>query len=330
MEINDKVVLVTGAGGFIGSHLVEMLLAKGAHVRALVHYNSRNSWGWLEALERLHDIDVVTGDVRDPHVCQRLVKGVDIVFNLAALIAIPYSYLAPESYVDTNVNGALHICQAALEQQVRKVIQISTSEVYGTALYVPIDEKHPLQPQSPYSASKIGSDAIALSFYHAFDLPVTIARPFNTYGPRQSARAVIPTIITQIASGVKEIRLGNVEPTRDLTYVGDTCRGLIALAECDHVTGEVVNIGSNVEIRIREVFRLIAELMGSDVQLITDESRIRPGNSEVERLWCDNTKIKKLTGFLPVYPIEEGLQLTIAWFQKAANLQLYKPAIYNV
>ena len=330
-ELKDKTILVTGADGFIGSHLTEMLIKHGAKkVRALSYYNSFNHWGWLEDLDCLEDIEVVTGDVRDPHYCKRITKGVDIIFHLAALIAIPYSYLAPDSYVDTNIKGTLNICQAALENGCKRVIHTSTSEVYGTARYVPIDEKHPLQPQSPYSASKIGADAMAKSFYHAFDLPLTIARPFNTYGPRQSARAVIPTIITQIASGKKQIKLGNLKPTRDLSYVEDTCQGLIALAECEKAIGETVNIGSNFEISIGDVMGLIKEIMQSDVEVIAHNARFRPEQSEVYRLWCDNTKIHDLAGFVPKYTIREGLEKTIAWFTNPENLKKYKTNIYNL
>jgi NAD dependent epimerase/dehydratase len=330
MEIDNKKVLVTGADGFIGSHLVELLLKRGANVRALALYNSLNSWGWLEDLSDLEQIEVVSGDIRDSHICKTITRNIDIIFNLAALIAIPYSYNAPESYVDTNIKGTLNICQAALENNVNRVLQISTSEVYGTALYVPIDEKHPLQAQSPYSATKIGSDAIATSFFHAFSLPVVIARPFNTYGPRQSARAVIPTIISQIASGAKEIKIGDTRPTRDFNYVLDTCKGIVALSECDAAVGQIVNIGSNNEISVGDLFRLIKTLMKSEVTPAIDQERIRPENSEVQRLWCDNTKIRNLTGFKPDYNLEEGLKLTIDWFMNPDNLRKYKTEIYNV
>jgi NAD dependent epimerase/dehydratase len=249
---------------------------------------------------------------------------------LAALIAIPYSYIAPDSYIDTNVKGTLNICQAAMENNVKRIICTSTSEVYGTAQYVPIDEKHPLQPQSPYSASKIGADAIAMSFYNAFKLPLTIARPFNTYGPRQSARAVIPTIISQIASGIKEIKLGDTTPTRDFNYVEDSCRAFLELANCDKAIGEVVNIGSNYEISVKDTLELIKDIMHSDVKFIIDEQRIRPENSEVFRLWCDNSKIRELTGFEPRFTIREGLEKTVEWFTKPENLAKYKPGIYNV
>lgn len=326
----NKTVLVTGADGFIGSHLVEMLTAKGYSVRALSQYNSFNNWGWLEDISCKNKIEVLTGDVRDPNYCKHITDGVDVVYHLAALIAIPYSYVAPDSYVDTNVKGTLNICQAAKEHGNIRVIHTSTSEVYGTAQYVPIDEKHPMQPQSPYSASKIAADAMALSFFNAFDLPVTIARPFNTYGPRQSARAVIPTIITQIASGKKEIKLGDVSPTRDFSYVEDTCRGFLALAENDRAIGKTVNIGSNSEISVGDTLNLIKELMESDVKFIIDEQRVRPEKSEVFRLYCDNKLIKELTGYQPLVNIREGLQKTIEWFGEGEHLKKYKSEIYNV
>lgn len=326
----NSTVLVTGADGFIGSHLTELLVREGYKVKALSQYNSFNYWGWLEDVECKSEIEILNGDVRDPHYCKHITKEVDIVFHLAALIAIPYSYLAPDSYVDTNIKGTLNICQAALDNGVKRMIHTSTSEVYGTAQYVPIDEKHPLQPQSPYSASKIGSDAMAMSFFNVFDLPLTIARPFNTYGPRQSARAVIPTIISQIASGKKQINLGDVTPTRDFNYVADTCRGFIELARCEKAVGEIVNIGSNFEISVGDTLNLIRELMGSDVEFLIDEKRLRPGKSEVFRLWCDNTKIHNLTGFEPEYKIRDGLRATIDWFTNPENLRKYKTDIYNV
>lgn len=328
--MKDKRVLITGADGFIGSHLTEMLVKKGAKVKALSQYNSFNYWGWLEDIHCLDQIEVLNGDIRDPHYCKHITKDIDIVFHLAALIAIPYSYVAPSSYVDTNVTGTLNIVQACLENNVQRVIHTSTSEVYGTAQYVPIDEKHPIQPQSPYSASKIGADNMAMSFYNAFNLPVTIVRPFNTYGPRQSARAVIPTIITQIANGEKSIKLGDVSPTRDFNYVEDTCRGFIELASCQEAIGETVNIGSNYEISVGDTLDLIKEIMNSDIEFITDEQRIRPEKSEVFRLWCDNTKIKSLTGFEPKYSIKDGLEKTIEWFKNKENLKKYKANIYNV
>jgi len=325
-----NVALITGADGFIGSHLTEMLVAKGYQVKALSQYNSFNNWGWLESINCKDEIEILTGDIRDPHYCKHITKGVDIIFHLAALIAIPYSYVAPDSYVDTNIKGTLNICQAAKENGNIRVIHTSTSEVYGTAQYVPIDESHPLQPQSPYSATKIAADAMAMSFYNAFDLPVTIARPFNTYGPRQSARAVIPTIITQIANGEKEIKLGDLTPTRDFNYVEDTCRGFIALAEEGKTIGETINIGSNFEISIADTLDIIKELMSSDVKFITDKQRIRPDKSEVFRLWCDNSKIEKLTGFKPQTDIRQGLQKTIDWIITPNNLNKYKSEIYNV
>ena len=323
-------VFVTGADGFIGSHLTEALLKEGHQVRALAQYNSFNYWGWLEDIEPCDRLEVVTGDVRDPNYCREMCKDIDVVFHLAALIAIPYSYVAPDSYVDTNVRGTLNICQAARDRGVKRILVTSTSEVYGTARYVPIDEKHPLQPQSPYSASKIGADAIAMSFFNAFKLPITIVRPFNTYGPRQSARAVIPTIISQIAGGMKEIKLGDLTPTRDFNYVEDTCRGFIELAKCDKAIGETVNIGSNYEISIKNTLDIIKDIMHSDVRFITDERRIRPENSEVFRLWCDNSKVKELTGFEPRYSIRDGLERTVEWFTKPENLAKYKPGLYNV
>jgi NAD dependent epimerase/dehydratase len=325
-----KNVLITGADGFIGSHLTELLVREGYTVKALSQYNSFNFWGWLEDIDCLDHIEVLCGDVRDPHYCKEITKNVDVIFHLAALIAIPYSYVAPGSYVDTNVKGTLNICQAALENGVDRVIHTSTSEVYGTAQYVPIDENHPVQAQSPYSASKIGADAMATSFYNAFELPVTTVRPFNTYGPRQSNRAVIPTIISQIANGVTQIKLGDVSPTRDFNYVADTCRGFLELARCDKAIGEVVNIGSNYEISVGDTLELIKDIMGSTVEFLTDEERLRPKKSEVFRLWCDNTKINGLTGFKPEYSIRDGLQVTIDWFTCPENLSRYKADIYNV
>jgi len=325
-----KKALITGADGFIGSHLTEMMAARGYKVKALSQYNSFNNWGWLEDIDCKDKIEILTGDVRDPHYCKQITQDVDIIFHLAALIAIPYSYVAPDSYVDTNIKGALNICQAAKENGNIRVIHTSTSEVYGTAQYVPIDEKHPLQPQSPYSATKIAADAMVMSFYNALELPVTIARPFNTYGPRQSARAVIPTIIIQIANGMKEIKLGDVSPTRDFNFVEDTCRGFLALAESDETIGQTINIGSNYEISIGDTLNIIKELMGSDIRFVIDEQRIRPEKSEVFRLWCDNSKINKLTGFEPQVDIREGLQRTIDWFTSGDRLSRYKAEVYNV
>ena len=328
--LKNKNVLITGADGFIGSHLIERLVKEGARVKALSQYNSFNNWGWLEDVDCKDDIEVLCGDVRDSAYVKHISKGIDVIFHLAALIAIPYSYVAPESYVDTNIKGTLNVCQAALDNNIEKVIVTSTSEVYGTARYVPIDEKHPKQPQSPYSATKIGADAIAKSFNNAFDLPVVIARPFNTYGPRQSARAVIPTIIIQIAAGKKQIMLGDTTPTRDFNYVKDTCSGFVALANCDQAVGEEINIGSNYEISIGDTLSLIKNIMNSDVEFITDKERIRPKNSEVNRLWCDNSKIRKLPDFKPEYSIERGLKETIEWFLDSENLKKYKADIYNV
>ena len=324
-----KKVLVTGADGFIGSHLVEALLGRGFKVRALAFYNSFNSWGWLEGIQS-PNLEVVTGDVRDPNLCREITKGVDTVFHLAAMIAIPYSYVAPDSYVDTNVKGTLNICQAARENGCRRVLVTSTSEVYGTANYVPIDERHPRQPQSPYSATKIGADAIAMSFFNAFALPVTVVRPFNTYGPRQSARAIIPTIITQIANGKREIKLGDLTPTRDFNFVLDTVEGFCRLAACDAAVGKEVNVCSNYEISMRDTLNLIAKIMGADVAFVEDRQRLRPAKSEVFRLWGDNSLLKELTGFVPRHSIEEGLRKTVAWFTDPANLRRYKADIYNV
>jgi len=334
MNVKNKLlenkILVTGADGFIGSHLTEMLLEKGCKVKALSQYNSFNNWGWLEGFQKNKNLEVISGDVRDPHFCKEITKDIDVVFHLAALIAIPYSYIAPDSYIDTNVKGTLNICQAAKENNVSRIIHTSTSEVYGTAKYVPIDEKHPKQAQSPYSASKIGADAMAISFYNAFELPVTIARPFNTYGPRQSARAIIPTIISQIAAGKKQIKLGDLSPTRDFNFVKDTCRGFIALAENDATIGEEINIASNFEISMKDTLELIKKIMKSDVEFITEGQRLRPKNSEVFRLWGDNSLIKSLTDFTPRYSIEKGLEETINWFTKPENLNKYKTDIYNV
>lgn len=322
-------VLVTGADGFIGSHLTEFLLEKGYKVRALSYYNSFNNWAWLEGIKN-NNLEVVSGDIRDYHFCKHITKDIDIVYHLAALIAIPYSYLAPDSYIDTNVKGTLNICQAGLENKVKRILITSTSEVYGTAQYVPIDEKHPKQPQSPYSASKIGADAIAMSFYNSFDLPLSIVRPFNTYGPRQSARAIIPTIIGQIAAGEREIKLGDLSPTRDFTFVKDTCQGFWEIAESKKTIGEEINIASNYEISMLDTLKLIAKIMKADVNFIQDNQRIRPKNSEVFRLWGDNSKIQKLTNFKINYSIEKGLKETIDWFTKAENLEKYKVNIYNV
>lgn len=330
MDLSNKNILVTGADGFIGSHLTEKLLSMGCSVRALSLYNSMNNWGWLEEVKTHDNLEVVCGDIRDHHYCSTLTKNIDVIFHLAALIAIPYSYVAPDSYIDTNIKGTLNICQAAKANGCKRLIHTSTSEVYGTAQYVPIDENHPFQPQSPYSASKIGADHLAMSFFFSFGLPVTIARPFNTYGPRQSARAIIPTIITQIATGKSEIKLGDVSPTRDFNYVIDTCRGLIALAESDNAIGETFNIGSGLETSIGSTLHMIKEIMNSDVKFVIDQDRLRPQNSEVFRLCCDNSKLKKFSDFSPLYTLRQGLTETINWFSNSNNLQLYKADIYNV
>ncbi len=328
--LSGKRVLVTGADGFIGSHLCETLKARGCRVRALAQYNSFNHWGWLEDMDRGEAIEVRSGDVRDPFFCRTLVKDTDIVFHLASLIAIPYSYVAPQSYVETNITGTLNICQAALDAGVSRIVHTSTSEVYGTAREVPIDEDHPLQPQSPYSASKIGADAMAMSYRHAFELPLTIARPFNTYGPRQSARAVIPTVIAQIAAGARQIKLGDTRPTRDFTYVEDTCAGFIALATCDAALGKTVNIGSNREISIGDTVAAIKEIMGSDIEVLEQSERLRPAASEVFRLRCDNSLIRELTGYEPQVSLRDGLARTVEWFADSKNLAKYKAGIYNV
>ncbi len=320
--------MVTGADGFIGSHLTELLLEEGYQVRALAQYNSFNYWGWLEGIsgERL---EIVSGDIRDAAFCRNIVDGCQTVFHLAALIAIPYSYVAPESYVDTNIKGTLNICQAAKERSVKRLIVTSTSEVYGTAQYVPIDENHPRQPQSPYSATKIGADAIAKSFYNAFSLPVVIARPFNTYGPRQSARAIIPTIISQIANGSTQIKVGDLTPTRDFVYVRDTCRGFLALAQAPGIEGEEINISTGKEISMKDTFSLIAQIMQAKVEFVTDPQRIRPSRSEVFRLCGDNSKIRNLTGWAPEYDMAQGLARTVEWFVKPENIARYKSDIYN-
>lgn len=323
-------ILVTGADGFIGSHLTELLLSKGFYVKALSYYNSFNYWGWLETFKE-ENLEVVSGDVRDPDFCKKITKDIDYIFHLAALIAIPYSYVAPHSYFETNIKGTLNICLAALENNVKRVLITSTSEVYGTAKYVPIDENHPKQPQSPYSASKIGADALAMSFYHSFNLPVTIVRPFNTYGPRQSARAIIPTLITQILSDRKIIKVGDLRPTRDFTFIKDTCMGFLAIANSELTLGEEINIASNFEISISELFEVIRKIMNkNNIYLESSIDRLRPENSEVYRLLGDNSKLKKLTGFTPAYNIEKGLIETIEWFSKKENLMKYKTNIYNI
>jgi NAD dependent epimerase/dehydratase len=325
-----KNYLVTGADGFIGSHLCEYLLSQGVNVKALCLYNSFNSWGWLDHSPIKNQIEVITGDVRDPHFCRQAVKNVDVVMHLAALIAIPYSYIAPDSYVDTNVKGTLNMVYASMDAGVKKFLHTSTSEVYGTARIVPIPETHPLQPQSPYSASKIGADMMAMSFFNSFKFPVTTVRPFNTYGPRQSARAVIPTIISQLAAGKKEINLGDLRPTRDFNYVEDTCRGFWDISQATEVEGETINVGSGTEISIGDTFYLIQKIMGTSATLVIDQERMRPEKSEVMRLICDRSKIQKLTKNKPLINLEEGLKRTVDWFTNPDNLKLYKTDIYNV
>ena len=330
-----KKVLVTGADGFIGSHLTEALVRSGYDVRAFVLYNSFNSWGWLDrcADDVRGRFEVFAGDVRDSNGVRTAMKGCDTVLHLAALIAIPYSYHSPETYVDTNVKGTLNVVQAARDLDVAKVVHTSTSEVYGTARFVPITEEHPLQGQSPYSASKIGADQIALSFHSSFGTPVTVLRPFNTYGPRQSARAVIPTIITQLLAGKRQIKLGAVSPTRDFNYVSDTVAGFIAAADSSSV-GDVINVGSNFEISIGDTARLIADIMGVSLEIVTDDVRLRPDGSEVERLWASNAKAAALLSWQPEFGGEagfrRGLQQTIEWFRDPANMVSYKPDVYNI
>ena len=328
-----KKILVTGADGFIGSHLTEYLMNQGYNVKAFVQYNSFNFWGWLENVPT-KDIEIFPGDIRDYHGVKTAMKDCDCVLNLAALIAIPYSYHSPDTYIDTNVKGALNVVQAARELEIEKVVQTSTSEVYGTAQFVPITEEHPLHGQSPYSASKIGADQIAMSFFCSFGVPVAIIRPFNTYGPRQSARAVIPTIITQIAQGEHKIKLGALSPTRDFNYISDTVRGFADVAFSEKSIGEVINIGSGFEISIGDTAKLIAEVMGEEIEIISDEERLRPEKSEVNRLLADNTKAKKLLGWEPKFGglegFKRGLQKTADWFLKAENRRMYKSGIYNI
>ena len=336
MKLDNTTVLVTGAGGFIGSHLVEALVARRCRVRALVRYASHGMSGWLEHVpaDVRASVEIIQGDLRDALGVRKAVDGCAAIFHLGALIGIPYSYVAPDAYVDVNINGTLNVVQAARELGVKKVIQTSTSEVYGTARRVPIDEDHPLQGQSPYSATKIGADQLALSFHAAFATPVAVARPFNTYGPRQSTRAIIPTIITQIASGQRALKLGSLHPTRDFNFVADTAAGMIAIAESDRAIGEVINLGSNFEVSMGDTVQLIAKLMGAQVTIETDAERIRPGASEVERLWADNSKAKRLCDWAPRYGgregFERGIAETIAWFAKPEHLALYRADRYAV
>lgn len=330
----NRKILITGADGFIGSHLAEALVLSGENVRAMVQYNSFSSNGWLDNSPHSKYMEIVSGDVRDENFVRTSASGCDIIFHLAAIISIPYSYIAPKSYVDTNIIGTLNIVQACRDLNISRLIHTSTSEVYGTALFTPITESHPLQPQSPYSASKIGADQIALSYYHAFETPVTIMRPFNTYGPRQSARAVIPAIITQLAAGQRSISLGALTPTRDFNYVRDIVRGFMAMSRSSNVLGKVVNFGSNFEISIESTARLIGEVMGIDFDIVCDEQRLRPAGSEVERLWCDNTLARTLTGWEPEYAGREGMRRglaeTVNWFSNPDNLSQYKTGGYHV
>lgn len=332
MKINNKKVLVTGADGFIGSHLVEGLLDRGANVRAFCFYNSFNSWGWLDTFSKtkLKQIDVVMGDIRDPNGVYKAMKGIDVVFHLAALIGIPFSYHSPDSYVDTNVKGALNILQAARERKVSKILMTSTSEVYGTARFAPITEDHPYQAQSPYSATKIAADKIAESFHRSFNMPITIVRPFNTYGPRQSARAVIPTIITQLLSGKKKIKLGSLQPKRDFIYVKDTVKGFIEIAKSDSTVGEEINIATQTEVSVGNIAKKLIDLVNPDAVIMREEARLRPEKSEVERLLGSNKKIKKLTGWDFEYSIDKGLEKTVEWFRNSDLKKYYKSDIYNV
>ncbi len=328
----SKKVLVTGADGFIGSHLTEELLAEGYDVKAFAYYNSFNSWGWLDTLskDKLKEIEVFTGDIRDPNGVREAMKGVDEVFHLAALIAIPFSYHSPDSYVDTNIKGTLNVLQAARDLETERILVTSTSEVYGTAQYVPIDELHPYQGQSPYSATKIGADRLAESFYRSFNMPISIVRPFNTYGPRQSARAVIPTIITQLLSGETEIKLGSLTPTRDFNFVKDTARGFIEIAKSDRTIGEEINIATQDEISIGRLAEEMIRQINPNAKIVCDDQRLRPDKSEVNRLLGSNEKIKKLTDWSPSYTFEEGIRETIEWFRKPENLAKYKADIYNI
>lgn len=334
--MSKKKILVTGACGFIGSHLTEMLVSEGYAVKAFVQYNSFNSWGWLDSIKPsiLQEIEVFAGDIRDPFGVKKAIVGCDKVAHLAALIGIPYSYHSPENYLETNIKGTLNVVEAAKECGIESVLHTSTSEVYGTAQYVPIDENHPLQPQSPYSATKIAADQIALSYYHSFELPVTVIRPFNTYGPRQSARAIIPTIITQISQGVKDIKLGSLEPTRDFCYVTDTARAFVKALESDNIAGKVINLGTGFEISIGQLVQTIADIMKADVTVETDPQRLRPKGSEVERLCANNTLAKKCLNWAPEYNaaqgLKEGLAKTINWFLEPLNQKRYKSGIYNI
>lgn len=332
MELKDKTVLVTGADGFIGSHLTQRLLEEGCKVKAFVYYNSFNSWGWIDTFpkELKNKLEIFSGDIRDPNGVRTAMQGVDVVFHLAALIAIPFSYHSPDSYVDTNVKGTLNVVQAARDLNTKRVLVTSTSEVYGTAQYVPIDERHPRQPQSPYSASKIGADCIAESFYRSFNLPITIVRPFNTFGPRQSARAVIPTIITQLLNGASSLKLGDLTPTRDLLYVKDTVEGFVAIAKCDELVGHDVNIATQSEISVGDLARKLVSQIGSDIKIEEDQQRLRPEKSEVFRLFGSNQKLMQYTNWKPKYTLDAGLKETIEWFRQPQNIAGYKSDIYNL
>lgn len=330
--MSKKKILVTGADGFIGSHLVELLINKGYDVKTFCYYNSFNSWGWLDSFskEKLDKVEIFTGDIRDPNGVRTAMEDVDIVFHLAALIGIPFSYHSPDSYIDTNIKGTLNVLQAARDLNLERVLVTSTSEVYGTAQFVPITEEHPKQGQSPYSATKIGADRIAESFFRSFDLPVTIVRPFNTYGPRQSARAVIPTIITQLLNGKDKIKLGDLRPTRDLVYVKDTARGFFEVSKCDELIGEEVNIATQNEISIGQLAEEIINQINPNAEIIRDEERIRPSKSEVFRLYGSNEKLKEYTGWEPENSLKQGIAETISWFDEEDNLKNYKADIYNV
>jgi NAD dependent epimerase/dehydratase len=332
MELKGKKVLVTGADGFIGSHLVQRLIEEGCRVKAFVYYNSFNSWGWLDTIppEQLQNIEVFCGDIRDPNGVRDAVRDVDVVCHLAALIAIPFSYHSPDSYIDTNVKGTINVLQAGRDFDVKRIIVTSTSEVYGTARYTPIDENHPLQGQSPYSATKIAADKMTESFFRSFDLPVTIARPFNTYGPRQSARAILPTIITQLLAGEKKIKLGSLDPKRDLNYVSDTCDGFVEIVKSDKTLGEEINICSGKEVSMGELAGMLVNQINPDAEVVSDSQRIRPVKSEVERLIGNNEKIRKLTNWRPRYSLDSGLEETIAWFKQGENLRKHHTDLYNV
>jgi len=327
--MRNKKILITGADGFIGSHLVEALLKNENEVKALSMYNSFNNWGWLEGIKN-NKLDVISGDIRDYNFCKKISNNVDIIFHLAALIAIPYSYHSPRSYIDTNVIGTLNLCEALKENKLERLINLSTSEVYGTAKYVPIDENHPLQPQSPYSASKIGGESIAMSYYNSFDLPITTVRPFNVYGPRQSARAIIPSLIIQMISNREFLEVGNLSPTRDYTFVEDTCKGLISISNEESLIGKIINLGSETEISIEEIINKLKFISGSDIKIKIDKQRIRPDKSEVERLLSDTTLLKNHTKYKPEHSFDQGLNKTVEWFSKKENLQLYKSNIYNI